>query len=194
MKKLVILLVLLVLGYIGYLFWNKDIMKKDDVFVKDCKNCEYMINDQNVQIKDGIVYIDGNEYRDVNEVKAMKGIILLIKDKAIIGYKEKEVFNFSDGFDTSYPGMKITDIKVENTKIVIQTSRLIDKTTMDIGKTFSICVDGNLNYKALSSSNIDVREPVSITYDVNYTDYKPVASYKETLAMYFKEIGNCKTS
>lgn len=194
MKKLLVLIIIVGLGFFAYDYFKNDIMKKDDVVVANCKNCEYMVNDQKVSIQNGVVHLNNNSYNDVKEVKAINGIIVLIKQNGVIGYKEKELFNYSDGFDKSYPGMKVSTIIAEKDKIIIQTSRIENKTTINIGTSFPICVDDNLNYKGMANNKIDATEPVTLTYDINYNDYKPVVSYKQTLAEYFKEIGNCKTS
>lgn len=194
MKKLLVLIIIVGLGFVAYNYLKNDIMKKDDVIVANCKNCEYMVNDQKVSIKDGVVYLNNSSFNDVKEIKAINDIIVLVKSNGVIGYKDKVLFNYSDGFDTSYPGMKISTIIVEKDKIMIQTSRIENKTTINIGKSFPICVDNNLNYKGMTTNKVDATEPVTLTYDINYTDYKPIVSYKQTLAEYFKEIGSCKTS
>lgn len=196
MKRFFVFVLIFFGVIVFYLFYNKDIMKKDSVTVSACENCEYIINNHNVKINGGIVYINGNKYDNILEVKAEGGILILLKENSVIGYNEKELFNYQNGFDSSYPGAKIDKIKVENTKIIINTTRLIDERTLDVGTIIPICKNDNLNYDLLSEKSISLNEPIVITYHIDYSDssYKPVASYKLTLANYFKKISNCKTS
>lgn len=196
MKRFVTFILIFLVGALCYLFYNKDIMKKDSVTVSACENCEYIVSNHNIKINEGVVYVDGNRYDNVEKVKSKGGILLLLKENSIIGYNKKELFNYSSGFDSSYPGAKIDKIKIENTKIIINTTRLEDEKTLNVGSLIPICKDGNLNYDLISQKNISLNEPVVITYHVAYDDpeYKPVASYKMTLANYFKKISNCKTS
>ena len=195
MKKFLVFVLIVGLIAAGYFFFKKDFIKKDDVTVKDCLNCNYVVNDTEVTIKDGVVSIGGNDYTDIKQIKAVSSVIILIKDNGVIGYKGKEVFSYSDGFDSSYPGMKIEGIKINNSKISIQTTRLIDKYTMDVGKKFQICANDVLNYSGMNSLHLNVNEPVKITYEIDLEKLsEPTATYKLTLGTYFKQLGNCKTS
>jgi len=191
MKKLFVLLVIAILGYYGYQYLDDNLESKSNVSVADCQDCEYMINDHRVKIKDNIVYIDDNSFGGIKQITVKSGIIFLINDTSVIGYNKKKLFSYSNGFDTSYPGMKIETIKPQNDKLIIKTTRILDKFTIDIGTKFPICASGTLNYSGLKDSGIDVTEPVTLTYDVNYNDYKAVISYKYTLGDYYKDVGSC---
>lgn len=191
MRKLFILLIFVILCYYGYQYLDKNLEKKDNVTVANCQNCEYVINDHKVVIKDNIVYIGENSFEGVKQVAVKNGIILLVKDKSIIGYNQKQLFSYSDGFDPAYPGMKIESITVADDKIIIKTTRIVDRGVINIGTNFSVCAQGVLNYSGLKNNNISVTEPVTLTYDVNYNDYKAIISYKYTLGTYYEDIGNC---
>jgi len=191
MRKLIILLLIVVGGYFIYQYLDENIEKKDDVTVAECSSCEYMINDHKVNIKDGVVYIDDKIFNNIDKVMVKEGIILLVNDKSIIGYNKKQLFHYYDGFDSAYPGMKIESIQVADDKIIIKTTRIVDRTTIDIGTNFSICSEGVLNYSGLKENKIDVTEPVTLTYDINYDDYKAIISYKYSLGDYYKEEGSC---
>jgi len=155
MKKLLVLIIIIGLGFVAYSYLKNDIMKKDDVIVANCKNCEYMVNNQKVIIKDGVVYLNNSSFNDIKEIKAINDIIVLVKQNGVVGYKDKVLFSYSDGFDKSYPGMKISTIIVEKDKIIIQTSRIENQTTINIGTSFPICVDNNLNYRGMANNKID---------------------------------------
>ena len=193
MKKFLIFITIIIFAVAAFMFFKKDFIKKDDVLTKDCSNCNYSINDTKVTIKENIVKIGDKEYKDIERITLKNDVILLIKKNGIIGYKDGEIFNYGDGFDSSYSGMRIETIKIDNNKIIIQTTRLLDKWTLDLGDKFPICTNGTLNYNGLSANGIDVNEPVTITYEITYNNEysKPIITYKKSLAAYYKELGNC---
>lgn len=194
MKKFLTFVVFILLVCAGVMYFKQNFIKKEDVTVSSCPNCNYMINDTKIEIKDSVVYIDDKEYRDIKRIVSKNGILLLEKENAIIGYDKKELFNYSNGFDKSYSGMRIEKIKIENNKIIIQTTRLIDKWTLDANKNFPICVNGALNYNGLATEHIDINEPVTLTYEMTFDNgySSPIVTYKKSLAAYYKEVGSCE--